>query len=392
MEGLGHRGRIWPGPRPQLPPATGMITRYSPASGRTSPGRRVEAGGPRRHVLRLAARSRSPGETRTRPSVARARMNGYHIEGLAHQRATSPTAEPTHPEPAAGRCPLTHRRALDNGVAARPPGRRLALMALAADDRLPQPAEPDPRVAQAMAASSAPRASEDCTPTRCAAGRRSSTSACGRSGSAPLGDPGHWSSHAVVTRAPSSYPPAPGATSTARRTCSGSTTSTASSGWPSAGTLRIFELFSPREWELPRRPHAGAPRAGARERAPLPDAGAASCDRAGAEGRPRLPGPDLVEHRVHDRSRASSPPPATGSWTRCWLGPGRPSKPTRCWSGSKTDPACGGPAQRRLVMKHPPPPPMPPPIRPPLPTGVIGCPGVTTGGVPTRDARPSLSQ
>ncbi|MCK7471206.1 MAG: hypothetical protein MZU95_10815 [Desulfomicrobium escambiense] len=211
----------------------------------------------------------------------------------------------THPAFGAGRLSTGFiDEHFENGAAeARPAGRAAAAHGHGGDHRLPQPPEPDPRVPQAHGRPGRrrPTSSRTATPTWSAAAE-DVFEVCLRQGRDRRthwtvtvdGDAARWSTPDVRV-----LPPAAQARrSTASPTCSGSYYQYSFFGVAFCGTARIFEVFSPREWELAA--HMPAHRgAGAGERAALPDAGAGG-GRARAEGRPRLPRPGPGEHRVHE--------------------------------------------------------------------------------------------
>ena len=239
-------------------PATGMITRYSPARG---PNVRLDSGVEAGSLVSmyydsLLAKVIAWGETRDQAigSLVRA-LNGYHIEGLA-TNVDFATAVLTHPEFAAGRLSTGFiAEHFDNGVAKlAPPAERLALMALAATIVYHSRQNLTRESLKPMAALvGASRELKDCHPYTVRSGEEV-FDVCLR----PEADPHHWAilvngmQHTVVT------PPFEYYRRRLKLTVDGEAHmfrlyyQYSFFGVAFGGTLRIFEVFSPREWELAR--------------------------------------------------------------------------------------------------------------------------------------------
>jgi propionyl-CoA carboxylase alpha chain len=239
-------------------PSTGMITRYSPARGKNV---RLDSGVQAGSVVSmyydsLLAKVIAWGETRDQAigSLVRA-LNGYHIEGLA-TNVDFATAALTHPEFAAGRLSTGFiAEHFERGVPKLPPPpERLRIMAMAATivyhNRQALTRESlKPMAAQVGAAHEA----KDCHPyvVRCG---EDVFDMCLRQEVPPH----HWSitvdglPHAVIT------PPFEYYRRRLRLAVDGEMHmfrlyyQYSFFGVAFGGTMRVFEVFSPREWELAR--------------------------------------------------------------------------------------------------------------------------------------------
>jgi propionyl-CoA carboxylase alpha chain len=239
-------------------PSTGMITRYSPARGRNvrlDSG--VEAGSlVSMYYDSLLAKVIAWGETRNDAirTLVRA-LNGYHIEGLA-TNVDFATAVVTHPEFAAGRLSTGFiAEHFETGVPKLPPpAERLRLMAMAATivyhNRQALTRESlKPMAAQVGAAHEA----KDCHPYMVRCGD-DVFDICLRQDPTPH----HWSiqvngmTHAVIT------PPFEYYRRRLRLMVDGESHmfrlyyQYSFFGVAFGGTMRVFEVFSPREWQLAR--------------------------------------------------------------------------------------------------------------------------------------------
>ena len=239
-------------------PATGMITRYSPARG---PNVRMDSGVEAGSVISmyydsLLAKVIAWGETRDQAigSLVRA-LNGYHIEGVA-TNIDFATAVLTHPEFAAGR--------LSTGFIAEhfekgepklpPPAERLSRMAMAATIVYHNRQNLTRESLKPMAAQvGATHEARDCHPYMVRCGGEV-FDICLKQEPAPH----HWTitvnglRHTVVT------PPFEYYRRRLRLTVDGESHmfrlyyQYSFFGVASGGTLRVFEVFSPREWQLAR--------------------------------------------------------------------------------------------------------------------------------------------
>ncbi len=239
-------------------PATGMITRYSPARG---PNVRLDSGVEAGSVVSmyydsLLAKVVAWGETREKAvgSLVRA-LNGYHIEGFA-TNVDFATAVLTHPEFAAGRLSTGFvAEHFENGEPTiTPPAERLRLMALAATIVYHSRQNLTRESLKPMAALvGASRELRDCHPYMVRCGEEV-FDICLRHEATPS----QWTAtvngmqHGVVT------PPFEFYRRRLKLTVDGEPHmfrlyyQYSFFGVAFGGTLRIFEVFSPREWELAR--------------------------------------------------------------------------------------------------------------------------------------------